>query len=572
MFSRASRVFLLAVILAGLAAAGGVVAYLLTERPSGPGDGSPGDVRLVVLVVFDQMRGDYLERWGKLMDKDGFQRLQRDGAWFKNCHYPYAYTETAQGHASMATGCSPRTHGIIGNRWYDRASGKRIVSVHSEGQRPVPMRDKPGEAVGGGTPERRLAPSVGESLITATNGKGKVVSLSFKDRAAILLAALAQSLCFWFNLGTGIFETSTYYGRELPPWVQRFNQAEHANQWLGKSWDRLRPSLDYDKFSGPDNFAEEGRPGSPESRVFPHPMSRDLKKSPSYYDTLYASPFGNDLLLELAKRAIDAEELGKDDTPDLLCISFSCNDVVGHAWGPDSHEVLDTTLRSDRIMKDLLEYLDDRVGKGRYLVVVCADHGICPLPSKSRQQGKDADRIDQDQLVRGVAGYLDERFGKAEKDNWVASHEDGYIYLNEAVLKKHGLPSHAVEEALAGWLVKQKGILSAYTRTQLSKGPLTNDPIGEKVRQTFHPQRSGDVVAILKPYHLFAGTFTTGTSHGSPHPYDTHVPLLVYGPGVKTGVHEDAVTPLAVAPIVARGLRVPPPGMAEVVVPEGLMK
>ncbi|HMF14856.1 MAG TPA: alkaline phosphatase family protein, partial [Gemmataceae bacterium] len=304
-----------------------------------------------------------------------------------------------------------------------------------------------------------------------------------------------------------------------------------------------------------------------------HPMNGGLSKpSKLSYEALYNSPFGNVLLLDLVKRAIIAEELGKHDTPDLLSVSFSCNDPIGHCWGPDSQEVMDVTLRSDSIVKELLATLDAKVGKGCYTLVLTADHGVCPLPEVARKQGKESDRILPSGLAREAESFLDSTYGDGQgKVRWLDDLVYPWVYLNLRTLEKCGLKQSDVEETLAGWLKKQPGIQTAYTRTQLLNGVPGDDTIGQAVRRSFHPDRSGDLTIVVKPYHQIT-PLLTGTGHGTPHPYDTHVPLLVFGPDVKPGIREDKVVPQTAAAILARALGIKPPAMAEFTVPEGLFK
>ena len=290
----------------------------------------------------------------------------------------------------------------------------------------------------------------------------------------------------------------------------------------------------------------------------------------AYYGALYNSPFGDDVLLGLARRAIKAEQLGKHDRPDLLCLSFSSNDVIGHCWGPDSQEVLDVTLRTDVIIKQLLAALDRQVGKGRYVLVLTADHGVCPLPEATRHRGETASRIDTTALLTKAVAFLGATFHVPAEDNrWLESTEGPWLYLNRALLARHHLKQSEVETALADWLARQPGILRAYTRSQLLKGIAAEDVIGQRVSRSFFPERSGDVRLIVKPNHLLT-TRLTGTNHGTPHAYDTHVPLLVYGAGIRPGVRREAVTPLTAAAILARALEIKPPAKADAEVPADL--
>jgi predicted AlkP superfamily pyrophosphatase or phosphodiesterase len=568
---RTSRCWLCLLLLAG--------ASLLLVNPGRPAPPRPGEEtpRLAVLVVFDQMRADYLTRWEKYFSKEGLGRLQHEGAWFQNCHYPYAYTVTAAGHASLVTGCTPHKHGVIANSWYDRAAGAEVNSVRTDQFRPVPDPNTP-VPLPGAAPVRRLAPSVGEALL-GPPPRGKVVSLSIKDRAAALLAALRASICCWFSTNAGTFVSSTYYGDRLPNWVSEFNRARPQDRWFGRDWQRFRPDLDYDRLAGPDDVPAEG-PGIKEGRTFPHPLSGGADKiSRAYYEALTYSPFGNDLLLELALRAIDAEKVGQGSAPDLLCLSFSCNDLIGHTWGPDSQEVFDVTLRSDRIIQRLLEHLDARVGKGRYLLVLSADHGVAPLPELARARGEKAGRVPPELLSTRAEAFLNETFNpNGPKLPFIEAVSGLMIYLNRGTLREQKLEQAKVEAALAGWLARQPGVRAAYTNSQLGGGPLKDDPIGESVRQSYYPGRSGDISVVLEPYHLLSGPITSPrldtyrASHGTPYDYDTHVPLLVYGPGIRPGVRAERVTPLAAAAILARGLGVRPPAAAEAPVPAGLWK
>jgi hypothetical protein len=416
-----------------------------------------------------------------------------------------------------------------------------------------------------------LAPTLGDVLKEATNGTGRVEAVSLKDRACVLLGGHRADACYWFDSSSGTFITSTYYRDTLHPWVEQFNLSRPANRWFDRDWAHLRSDLNYDRYSGADDQVGEGN-GIAQGRTFPHPMRGGLQRpSKLSYEALNNSPFGNEMLLALVKSAIDAEKLGTRATPDLLAVSFSCNDYVVHCWGPDSQEVLDVTLRSDLIVKELLSYLDTKVGKGRYTLVLTADHGVCPLPEVARAHGKESGRIAPLAFSTQINEFLDRTYGNGKgTERWLeADLMDPWVYLNRRLLRQHDLKQAEVEQALADWLKKQPGIQSAYTRTQLSQGVAADDALGQSVSRSFHPERTGDVAIIVKPYYQFSA-FLTGTTHGTPHWYDTHVPLVVFGPGVRSGVRQDPVTPLAAAPILARALGLKPPALVEVPVPEGL--
>jgi hypothetical protein len=562
---------------AALLCLGFLLPLLLAPAVRAGDDKAKSQVRLAVLVVFDQLRGDYLQRWDDLFVDGGFHRLDREGVWFQNCHYPYALTLTGPGHASLATGASPCKHGIIANEWFQRPDGEVNCAGHvryervprapkKESAETDPKESKTEASRGQGTPERLLAPTLADALKEATGGRAKVVSLSMKDRSAVLPGGRRPDACYWFDTVDGQFVTSTYYRDAVHPWVADYNATRPADSWFGKQWTRLRPDLDYEKFSGPDDVAGEDI-GYLQGRTFPHPFGMGLlRPGKMFYDAVYTSPVGNDILLGLVKRAIVAEKLGTRDVPDLLCISFSCNDPVGHVWGPDSQEVLDVTLRSDLIVKDLLQYLDANVGKGKYVLALSADHGVSPLPEVAAKQGKDAKRVIASDETRDINEFLETTFPKKASAMPVKKLLNESVYLNKEWVKAQGVEQTEVEEVLAAWLKKRPTYQTVYTRTQLVKGVPDDDKIGQMVRRSFHPDRSGDVMMVLKPYHI-VWIRLKGTGHGTPYDYDTHVPLLLYGPGLNPGPRKDPVTPQSAVSVLARALGIKPPAMAEAPVP-----
>ncbi len=548
---------------------------LLFLFPLGARAESP-PVRLAVLVVFDQFRGDYLARWDELYGDDGFHRLEREGVWFQNCHYPYSGTVTGAGHASLATGTSAYKHGIIYNDWFDRKEGDAVYCAGNVRYQRVPAAPKKDPAEketktekpkGGGTPDRLLAPTLADALKAATGGKAKVVSLSMKDRGAALPGGQRPDACYWFDTTDGQFVTSTFYRDSVHPWVAEYNATKPADAWFGKEWTLLRPKLDYEKYSGPDDVLGEDV-GYGQGRTFPHPLDGGLTKpGKKFYDAIYTSPFGNEILLGLVKRAIDAEKLGTHDVPDLLCVSFSCNDSVGHNWGPDSQEVLDMTLRTDLLVKELFNTLDEKIGKGKYVLALSADHGVCPLPEVAVKQGKDGKRVIAADEYQEINEFLDKKFPTNADFAPVKVLGNESVYLNPTWVKATTVEQSKIEDALAAWLKTRPVYQTAYTRGQLLKGVAEDDKIGQMVRRSFHPDRSGDVMMVLKPYHIVWSRLK-GSSHGTPHSYDTHVPLVIFGPGLVPGARKDRVTPQANVAILAKALGIKPPAMADAPLPE----
>ena len=530
----------------------------------------PPPVKLVVVVYFDQLRGDYLGRWGHLFGAGGFNRLTTQGAWFADCHYPYAVTTTGPGHASVLAGSGGAVHGVINNNWYDRAAGEEVYCAASDRYQFVPAATSDAEVTGAkvdakrkkpkqaGNPDRLLAETVADKLKAAG---GRVFGLSLKDRAAIFPAGHKPDGAYWFD---GQFLTSTYYRDTLPPWVSRFNAAGTADQWLGKTWQKLRPDVDYVKEAGPDDGPGEGT-GRKQGKTFPHPFPAD--KGQEYYEAVATAPAGNDLLLAFAKACVTAEKLGTGDKPDLLTVSFSSNDLVGHAWGPDSQEVLDITLRSDRTMADFLGFLDEKVGAGKYAVILTADHGVCPNPEVSAAKGIDARRIVPKPLVLAAERFLQDTFGKPDAGLYLEKLSPPHVYLNHRLLKAKGIDPAEAASKLAGWLPTQPGVQAAYTPRMFLLKNL--DPVRDQVQACYHPDRGGDVVMVTKPYYLLDDQ-GTGTSHGTPHEYDTHVPLLVFAPEVSGGQRSEKVTPLHAAAVASKLLGVDPPKAAQYPVPATL--
>ena len=516
--------------------------------------------RLVVLVVFDQMRGDYPTRWKELYGAGGFERLMKEGTWYSNCHYPYGLTVTGAGHASLATGCEPYRHGIIANDWYERGEKSSVYCAKHIKYRKVSSAPEPvgkeAKDPSFGCPDRLLVPTLADAWKAASGGKGKVVALSMKDRGCVFIGGKQPDACYWFDDKTGAFVTSTYYGTEVAPWVAAFNANKPADAWFGKDWTRMRGDIDYTKYSSIDDQEGEAS-GEKQGRTFPHPMTGGLEQpGEKYYLALVSSPFANELLLNFSKEALAAEQLGQDDTPDLLSISFSANDLIGHTWGPDSQEVLDVTLRTDALIAKLLNHLDEKVGKGRYLLVLSADHGVSPLPEVSRARGLDAVRLTPADLQTRAETFLQERFGSARagKGKYIENLSWPMFYLNRRFLADQGVEQETVEAALAEWLCKEKGVQAAYTRRQLTSRVPGGDAIGRMLQRSFQPERAGDVIVVLRPY-CYCSKYLTGTGHGMPHPHDTHVPLMVCGAGVPPrGERQELVTPLAAPRILAHAL------------------
>jgi hypothetical protein len=520
---------------------------LASPRAVAEPDATTPPPRLAVLLVVDQFRADYLERFEPHFPTDaGFRRLLRDGVRFTDCHHLHAVTQTAVGHASIATGAHPCVHGIIGNEWRDTPSGPRRTSVE-DAAHPV-VGAVPGFTGPGRSPAALLAPTLGDALKRA-HPSARVVTLSNKDRSALLLAGPRADAAYWTQRGRLI--TSSHYRADLPTWVRAFNAARRVESVFGRTWDRLLAPELYDRVqNGPDDApGEEVALGLP--RTFPKRIDGGLAAPDSaFYAAHDRSPFGSDLLADAAFAAIAGEALGQDDTPDLLGLSFSAIDSIGHAYGPDSHEMMDAILRLDLTLARLLAGLDDLVGPNHYVLVLTSDHGVCPLPENV--SGHDSGRFVAPPLDAAVAATLAERFSLPP----AAAVRDNHGYrLDPARLGAH--PPALVLAALRDTLLASPHIAAAWTRAELLD-PASAVP--ESTRLSYHAGRGQDLVFVLRPYHVDAAP--VGTNHGTPHDYDTHVPLLWLVPGRAPAAHADHVGVESIAPTLAALLSIPPPALA----------
>ncbi len=515
--------------------------------------------KLVVVVCFDQMRGDYLDRWSKQFGSNGFEKLKREGVWYSNAHLPYGCSSTGPGHASIGTGQPPSVHGIIENRWYDRATGREINGASGD-KRTRRIPEVPGNDDPAFAPDRLLCEGIGDQLLKFEGAKARVFSFSLKERSAVLMGGKHPTGVYAFDTVKGEFHTSSYYTETVPAWVTAFNKSGKADGWFGQNWDRLGDGSVYDRVAGPDNVASEGVGINAQGRTFPHPLSFGLAEpNKKYYDALENSGHGNDLLWEFTKACLDGEQLGRAATHDLLFVSFSSNDLIGHVWGPDSHEVLDVTLRSDRLIAELIMKLDLDVGVGNYTLIVTADHGVCPMPELAVKNHTEATRFNPKEVFGNLGLMLDEKFGPVgdSPELWVSKIAFPDIYLNRAAMTAAGKPIGEVETAVAQWAGNRDSMLVAFTRSTLA-GPVLNDPLARRMQLGYQAERSGDVVVVNQPYCLPIGKLSFGSSHGSPHDYDTHVPVLFYGAGIPGGdTIVEPVSSFLVAEQIKRSLGLP---------------
>lgn len=489
----------------------------------------PKNPKLLLAVVVDQFRYDYLVRF-RSDYKAGFARILEHGAVFTDAHHQHFPTVTAIGHSTFLSGATPSLSGIVGNTWYDRETGKTVTSVDD------PATQLLGGAQGaiGSSPHRLLVSTIGDEL--KMDGKGvKVIGVSIKDRSAILPGGHMADGAYWFDGATGNWVSSTYYFKDLPEWVKDYNKTRPADKYLGAAW-----------------LPFNGKPGSSEPYV-----TMPTQPGPAFYGGLEATPFGNELIEAMAEHAIDAEQLGKHPGVDVLTVSFSSNDYVGHALGPDSPEVHDISVQTDRILGKLLDYVDAHVGADNVLFVLTADHGVSPVPEVNRARRMPGGRLVEKDLLAAVQNALAAKFGEGK---WIIGHDGPVPYLNYDLIAEKKLDPGVVEEAGAEALRNVPHIFRVYTRSEIMAGRVAEDYVTRDVRNGFFWKRSGDLFLVPDAYYFVAASANGhGTSHGTPFNYDTHVPIIFMGAAIKPGRYQSPVAVNDIAPTLAAILQVEEP-------------
>ncbi|HWS54999.1 MAG TPA: alkaline phosphatase family protein [Pyrinomonadaceae bacterium] len=524
--------------------------------------------RLVLLIVVDQFRYEYLERFGDLFVAGGLRRLQREGASWANAHYDHTPPETGPGHATMLTGAWPAETGIIGNLWFERnakGDGGRLV-FNSEDDEARLLGG--GEKERGSSPRRLLVSTLGDELRLSTNGRSKVVGISLKDRSAILPAGRQATAAYWFSAESGRMVTSDFYMKELPAWVARFNAAAPADKYRGQAWTRLlADESEYLRRAGPDDPEWEWKPAKAEraDSVFPHRLPDATGRK--LYDAFHYTPYANEMLVEFAREALTNEALGADEDTDVLSISLSANDYVGHRYGPYSQEVMDMALRADRQIAALLDLVEARVGLRNTVVAFTSDHGVGPIPEHAQSLRLPGGRLKPDDVKARVKEALGQRFNRPNdsrdrgEDYFLElTAKNGNIYLDLAALARDGVSREAAEQAACEGGLRVAGFARCFTRTQLERGAVSpHDALARRVLHGFHPGRSGDAVLVPEPFQ-YVVTYTA--DHYAPYSYDTHVPVIIMGGGVAAGTYAEPASPADIAPTLARLVRVQPPSNA----------
>ncbi|MCX2983176.1 alkaline phosphatase family protein [Halieaceae bacterium IMCC14734] len=497
--------------------------------------------RLVLQITVDQLRGDLPARYLEKMGKGGFRYLLSEGVVYENAHHAHSNTETIVGHATLATGAYPADHGLIANIWFDRESGEMTYNIE-DSRYPLLTKgadvDKateidPTQRVArsdGRSPAAMLVSTFSDELAIHTANTAKIFGVSVKDRGAVSMAGHAGK-AFWFSKATGEFVTSSFYYDQYPQWVSEFNAKQPAQRYANQNWElMLEPSAythaDADDQAWETNLGDYGR-------VFPHPYGPGDGK---YFTTqLTVSPAGDELTLEFAKQLIDNEAIGEDAVTDYLSVSFSSTDYVGHLFGPSSLEAEDNLLRLDRTLADLLAYVDHKVGLKNTLVVLSADHGSPEVPPLLNEYGIEAGYVTPDNwdTAAGIVN-LKQKFGIGGE--LIQKFFPPYIYLNRQLIRDQGLNQAAVEKAVAREMMMFEGVSLALSTTALMNGQVADTDINRLILNSHNPRRSGDVFIVFEP-NWFINDFdglTVAVTHGSPWRYDTYVPVIFAGAGLKS--------------------------------------
>lgn len=476
--------------------------------------------KLVVGIMIDQMRWDYLYRYYDRYGNDGFKRLINQGFSCENTFIPYTPTYTAVGHTSVYTGSVPAIDGIIGNNWYRRDLKRLWYCAEDTAVSTVGSTS----AAGRMSPRNMWVTTITDELRLATNFQSKTIGIALKDRGAILPAGHSANAAYWFDDASGGWISSTYYMNELPAWVKALNDKKLPDQYLKQNWNTLYPIETY-KQSTADAKEYEGRIGG-KGNTFPH-ITADL--TTNKYGPFRQTPFGNSFTIDMAKAAIEGEKLGQRNITDFLAVSFSSTDYVGHASGPNSIEVEDIYLRLDKDLGAFFNYLDAKIGKGQYLVFLTADHGVAHAPAFLKEHNIPAGLFDDEQVRKWLNDTAFRKFGIKDAVEFVINYQ---LFLNHKVLEQTKID----EATFRTWAVEQlrthPAMMAAFDLHDLPSTPLPAK-IKEMVTNGYNHQLSGDIQFVFKPQWFDGGS--TGTTHGAWNPYDSHIPLLWYGWKVKPG-------------------------------------
>lgn len=502
--------------------------------------------KLVVGIVVDQMRYEYLQRYSEKFGDDGFNRLVNDGFLFKNAHYNYIPTKTGPGHASIFTGTTPSRHGIIGNEWYVTSISRDLNCVGDSTEVGVGGMESSGNV----SPKNMLTTTITDELRLFYNFQSKVVGVSLKDRGASLPAGHNPTGAYWYDLRSGTMMTSTYYMESLPKWVQDYNDKERSKELLNQQWDYFKdPKLYTESIADENEFEQDLWKGL--GSTFPHDL-RLVKDQPGL---IKYTPFTNTLIAEFAMESVKAEGLGEDNITDFLTVSFSATDDVGHKFGPRSKEVQDTYLRLDAELATMLKFLDDEVGQDNYVVFLTADHGANDVSSYLVKNKMPGGYHNYGNIKNLLNEGLSEIYGE---NNWVSRIINEQAYLNQSLIKEQQIDLFEIREKAASILEKEDYISEAFTANRVSERNFT-DPILLMLQNGYNNARSGDVLYITSSGQLGDSYGRVGTDHRTVYTYDTNIPVIFFGDGIPNGnsVRRINITDIAPSLSIIMGIGLP---------------
>ncbi len=500
--------------------------------------------KLVIGIVVDQMRYDYLYRYEHLYGEDGLKRLMREGFHFHNTNYPYIPTYTGPGHASIYTGTTPSIHGIIANNWYDKTRAANMYVSQDDSVEGVGVGGKEGRM----SPKNMLTTTLTDEWRLFTQFRSRTIGIALKDRGAILPAGHTANAAYWYDGGSGKWVTSTYYMDTLPQWVALYNEKKHPETYMGQSWETLLPIEAYADVATEDEVSHETPYTGMARTTFPYPLPVLYKKLGN--NLIKNTPWGNTITFEMAKEAVINESLGQSGVTDMLTVSFSTPDYLGHQFGPRSVEIADHYLRFDRAFGEFMHFLDSVYGEDEYLMFFTADHGAADAVGFSEAHNIPTGLV-QKELEDGVREMLRNAYGT---DKLLLSFANLQMYLNDALIAKLKLNKQDVAEAIIQHCRQVPGVLFAQSVEDFLRGEF-RDGLRGKHQRGIMGSRSGDVILTMHPAYLEMKWQSTGTTHGSGYSYDTRVPWILYGKGVRAGETFEPVEIIDIAPTISNMLR-----------------
>ena len=503
--------------------------------------------KLVVGIMVDQMRWDYINKFKAYFGSNGFLRLVNEGSTCDFTMIPYVPTVTAVGHASVYTGSVPAMNGITGNNWFDNYAQKSVYCVEDNSVNSVGIENS---AAGKMSPANLWTTTIGDELKIATNFKSKVIGLSIKDRGAILPAGHSADGAFWYDSKTGNFISSTYYAAQLPTWVSNYNNQHRVDSLYTKGWNLSLAKTIYETNCDQDQNDYESTPLGKEQKAFPYSLTQFIGKD---YGKIASTPLGNTLLADLAEQAIINEKMGQDDITDLLAVSFSSPDYIGHSFGPDSWETMDGYIKLDATLAKLFAVLDKQVGKNNYTIFLTADHAVAHVPGFSKNHHLPGGTVSEDQLKKDLSNYI---ASKGFDSKLISAIREYNVHFNSALMETLGIEKLRLVQLCRQFLEKQPDILQVVDVRNAATAPLPA-ALRERIVNGYNAQRAGDLFIVTKSGYVDG--YATGTSHGVLYNYDAHIPLLFWGKGIQHKVVNTPTYMTDIAPTITTllGIQMP---------------